>query len=117
MPGSWFARVGPPVAPKEVEGLCVGVSMIVLVLGGIVALGVGIWLGLPGDVKATEREVERAIMEDEGGGPSKRVERRFMAVEWLMRRTKESQLRKSREPVRRPFKLSGKDDPPKRRTE
>lgn len=89
--------------------------MILLIIGGIVAVGIGVWLGLPGDMSATEKEIERAIMEDEGGGPSKRVKRQFMAVEWLMRRTKESQVRKSRQPERRPFKLVGNDDdPPKR---
>ena len=84
--------------------------MIILVLGGLVALGVGIWLGMPGDTRATEREIEQAILEDRGGGPSKRVKRQFMAVEWLMRRGKQSQVRKSRQPQRNPFRLSGGEE-------
>ena len=86
---------------------------IILILGGVVAVGVGIWLGLPGDTTATEKEIERAIMEGEGGGPSKKVKRQFMGVEWLMHRSKGSQVRKSREPQRKPFNMASSERLPK----
>lgn len=88
--------------------------LIVLILGGLVAVGIGIWLGLPGDTTVAEREIERAIKEGEGGGPSKKVKRQFMGVEWLMHRAKGSQVRKSREPVRKPFDLVSNENSPKK---
>ncbi len=81
-----------------------------LIIGGAVALALGIWLGLPGDSRAAEEESQQAIREGKGGRTSKRVKKQFVAVDWLFRKSKESQVRKSRQPERRPFKLASSDD-------
>ena len=74
---------------------------VLMIIDGVIAFGVGIYLGLPGDSRIPSQEAEEAIMEGRSG-PRHRAKQRFVAVEWLFRRRKESKLRNKTRP---PFRL------------
>jgi hypothetical protein len=57
--------------------------MILYVLGGVAALGLGIWLGLPGRYERDLDEIDRVM--DEGGGRRKKVKRHFTPMAWMKR--------------------------------
>ncbi|MEZ4415645.1 MAG: hypothetical protein R3E10_07815 [Gemmatimonadota bacterium] len=74
--------------------------MILLIVAGILALGFGIWLGLPGDSHVSREEAEDALT-----NPyriRKRVKKVFTPLDWIRAR-QGSQLRES-EPDR--FKMA-----------
>jgi len=53
------------------------------ILGAVVALGVGIWLGLPGRFEQTPEEIERTM--ELGIGRRKKVKRHFTPLAWINR--------------------------------
>ena len=57
--------------------------MILYILGGVAALGLGIWLGLPGRYERDLDEIDRVM--DEGGGRRKKVKRHFTPMAWMKR--------------------------------
>ena len=58
-------------------------SMILYIIGGVAALGLGIWLGLPGRYDRDIDEIDRVI--EEGGGRRKKVKRHFTPMAWMKR--------------------------------
>jgi len=62
-----------------------------LVLGGVIALGVGIYLGLPGEYQVNRDELEDALSKTQS--KHKRVKRRFTPLDYLFRKKSESSLR------------------------
>lgn len=57
--------------------------MILYILGGVAALGLGIWLGLPGRYERDLDEIDRVM--DEGGGRRRKVKRHFTPMAWMKR--------------------------------
>ena len=77
--------------------------LLLKILGGVAALGLGIWLGLPGRYDQSQRDIERAM--DEGGGKSKKVKRHFTPLAYFQRKAERSNRRGSR----RRFRTSAPD--------
>jgi hypothetical protein len=69
-----------------------------MILGGIVALALGIWLGLPGRYTQTPDDVEKAM--ERGGARRNSVKRRFTPLDWLRKDRKASDRRRQRRPFR-----------------
>jgi len=65
------------------------------IFGALFALGLGVWLGLPGRYSQPIEEIEEA-MERGGGARRKRVKRSLSPVAWLQRQPKVRTTRKSR---------------------
>ena len=61
------------------------------VLGGIVALGLGIWLGMPASSRQSELDSRKAF--EEGGGQRRKASRQPMWIETLRVKTQQSKLR------------------------
>lgn len=57
--------------------------LVLKILGAVVALALGIWLGLPGRYDRRYDEIERAI--DAPGGRSKKAKRHFTPLAWVRR--------------------------------
>lgn len=53
------------------------------ILGGIVALALGIWLGLPGHHRQDLEEIERTM--EQGTGHRRQVKRVFTPLGWMHR--------------------------------
>ena len=53
------------------------------IVGAIIALGLGIWFGLPGRFEQTTEEIERTM--ELGTGHRKKVKRHFTPLAWLSR--------------------------------
>ena len=62
--------------------------LILKILGAVVALVLGVWLGLPGRYESDPEELDRVLTE-EGTGRA-RATRHFLAVDWFFRRLKGS---------------------------
>ncbi len=77
------------------------------ILGGIAVLFFGLWLGSAGAYRQRTEEIDQAM--ERGGSRRYRVKRRFIAVDYLMRKRRESE-RRAQSSSRRPFQLS--DSPP-----
>ncbi len=79
------------------------------ILGGIAALVFGLWLGSAGAYRQRTEEIDQAM---EGGGSRRyRVKRRFIAVDYLVRKRRVSE-RRAQSSSRRPFQLSDSILPP-----
>ncbi len=77
------------------------------VMGGAVALAVGVWLGMPGDRIVSEQESIDAF---ENGGDKRRLTKRsFMWLDYMYRKKSQSKVRERaiRNSRRRPFELDG----------
>lgn len=77
--------------------------LILKILGGVAALALGLWLGLPGRYDRRYDEIERAL--DGPGGRSKKVKRHFTPLAWVQRKIEVSSGGGSRQQARRGFKL------------
>ena len=62
-----------------------------LVLGGVIALGVGIYLGLPGEYQVNRDELDKALSKTHS--KHNKVQRRFTPLDYLFRNKRESSLR------------------------
>jgi hypothetical protein len=60
------------------------VTLFLYVVGGILALGLGIWLGLPGRYDQTPDEIERIMTE--GGRRRRKTKKMFTPLAWLQRK-------------------------------
>ena len=59
------------------------VALALKILGGLVALGVGIWYGLPGRYEQSLDDVEDRMLQ--GGGETRKVKRHFTPLAWVHR--------------------------------
>jgi len=57
--------------------------MLLYVIGGLAAVGLGIWLGLPGRYDRDLDQIDRVM--EEGGGRRKRVKKQFTPMAWVKR--------------------------------
>ena len=80
--------------------------LLLKILGAVAALGIGIWLGLPGRYEADPEELERTMTL--GIGRTRRVRRHFTPLAWLQRQIRVARTRGSR--TRRGFRLERPDD-------
>lgn len=83
--------------------------LVLKILGGVLALAFGVWLGLPGRYEQDEEELGR-LLERPGGSP-RRAKRHFTPLDWL-RNEKRGSDRRRAETTRR-FRTAA----PKRRPE
>lgn len=67
---------------------------ILKILGGLVALLLGIWLGLPGRYEQSASEIEKVM--SRGGSRRNRVKRAFTPLDWFRRDERGSERRASR---------------------
>jgi len=70
--------------------------MLIKIILGIAALGLGVWLGLPGRYEQNDRDIERAM--DQGGARRNSVRKVFTPLDWFSRSKRGSARR--REPSR-----------------
>jgi hypothetical protein len=75
------------------------------ILGAIVALGIGIFLGLPGRFEQTPEEIERTMVL--GTGRRKKVKRHFTPLAWMSRNLS---ARRDQPKRRGGFNLESPDD-------
>ena len=69
------------------------------ILGGLAALGLGLYLGLAGQYRADPHEIERALS---GKGSIRRAKRHFTPLGWLRRNEeRSSHIRRRRAPAGR----------------
>jgi len=76
------------------------------IIGAIVALALGIWLGLPGRYSRDLDEIDEIM--DQGGRRRRKVKRRFTAVAWMYRKLGSSSGRGHQR--RRGFNLESPED-------
>ena len=57
--------------------------LLLKILGAVAALGIGIWLGLPGRFEQTSEEIERTMVL--GTGRRRKVKRHFTPLAWINR--------------------------------
>lgn len=72
--------------------------LILKILGGLVALGVGIWLGTAREYRQSQSEIDKALTEDRG---QQRVRRHWMWMDMFSR----SQKTRTSQRGKRPFKF------------
>ena len=77
--------------------------LLLKILGGILVLAYGLWLGMAGEYRQRPEEIEKAL--ERGGSRRYQVKRRFIAVDYLMRKRRVSQ-RRARGGSRQPFQLA-----------
>lgn len=82
--------------------------LVLKIVIGVLALGLGIWLGLPGRYEQTLEDIEYNL--DHGDGRSHKVKRYFTPLAWLQRNIKVGSSRRPRN-TRRPFQMEAPDDP------
>lgn len=85
-------------------------TLFLYVVGGILALGFGIWLGLPGRYHQTPEDIEKIMAE--GGRRRRKTKRAFTPLAWLERKVNVRTERSGRRTgsQRRGFKLESPDD-------
>ncbi|MDT8340041.1 MAG: hypothetical protein RQ751_00895 [Longimicrobiales bacterium] len=69
---------------------------------GLAAVGIGVWLGLPGRYEQTQEDIEKAM--DRGGVRRNQVKRVFTPLDWLRKEKRGSDRR--REMQRRRFRTA-----------
>lgn len=67
---------------------------ILKILGGVAALLLGVWFGLPGRYEQSSSEIERVM--SRGGSRRSRVKRAFTPLDWFRRDERGSERRASR---------------------
>lgn len=66
-------------------------ELLLLILGGIAALALGFWLGLPGKYDQTPEDIEKAM--DRGGARRNQVKKVFTPLDWFRKDKRGSQRR------------------------
>jgi hypothetical protein len=84
------------------------VTAVVYVVSGILALGLGIWLGLPGRYEQTPEEIERIM--SEGGRRRRKTKTMFTPLAWLQRKANPRSGSGARGRQRRGFRIESPDD-------
>jgi len=79
---------------------------------GVVALAFGIWLGLPGDRRASERETLEAF--ERGGGRRTGTKRAVVWLDYLFRGKKKSRVRERNQRSAFGNLVSGQNPPEKK---
>jgi hypothetical protein len=69
------------------------------ILGGLLAVGVGVWLGLPGRYEQSAEELDQLM---DKPGRTRKVKRHFTPLAWFQRKAPP----KKRPSARAPFRLS-----------
>ena len=77
------------------------------IVGAVLALIIGVWLGMPGRYEQTIDDIDEVM--ESGMGRRKKVQRRFTAVAWMQRQVS-VRTRGSRGPQGRGFNLESPDD-------
>ena len=77
--------------------------LLLKILLGLAAVGLGIWLGLPGRYEQTQDEIGKAM--DRGGAKRNQVKKVFTPLDWL-RKDQRASVRRSQ---RRYFKTAAPD--------
>ena len=73
--------------------------LLLKILGGLAALGLGIYLGLAGQYRPNPDEIERALL---GQGRTRRAKRHFTLLGWLRKNDeRSSHVRRRRAPTGR----------------
>lgn len=65
-----------------------------MIIGAFAALGIGVWLGMPGRYSQSAEDIDR-IMEA-GGGRRRKVKRMFTPLAWINRHVSSKALHKTR---------------------
>jgi hypothetical protein len=64
------------------------------ILLGVAAVGLGFWLGLPGRYEQTPDEIEKAL--DRGGAKRNQVKKVFTPLDWMRKEQRGSERRRGR---------------------
>ena len=81
-----------------------------LIAGGVLALAIGLYWGGSGQFRQTHEEIDQALG---SGGRTRKVKRRFTALNWIRKDQRASHRRRQ---SYRPFRTAvreDRDDPPK----
>lgn len=81
-------------------------GLIIKVVLAVVALGVGIWLGMPGRYTQTVDEIEEVM--ERGGARRRQVKKAFTPLAWMQRHA--SAKGSSRRRTKGGFKLESPED-------
>jgi hypothetical protein len=81
------------------------------ILGGLMALGIGVYLGMAGQYRPDPDELEQALGP---GGRSRKVRRRFTLFGWLRMPEERSSHKRRRGGGRRHFDLVAPESPKKK---
>lgn len=68
--------------------------LLLKILLGIAAVGLGFWLGLPGRYEQTPDEIEKAM--DRGGAKRNQVKKVFTPLDWMRKEQRGSERRRGR---------------------
>jgi hypothetical protein len=79
--------------------------LVLKIVGAVLALAVGIWLGLPGRYSQSTQDLERTM--DSGLGRTRKVKRHFTPFAWMQRK---APARSRRPQARRGFRLESPDE-------
>jgi len=75
----------------------------------LLALGIGVWMGMPGRYTQTPEDIDRIM--DQGGGRHRKVKRVFTPLAWVQRQVSaRSPRRQGRGRTAGRFKLEAPDD-------
>lgn len=85
--------------------------LVVKILGALLALGVGVYLGMAGSYRADPEDLDQALGP---GGRTRKVKRRFTIFGWLRMPEERSSHQRRRRASNRPFDLVP-PPPPKNR--
>jgi hypothetical protein len=58
--------------------------LLLKILGGLLALGFGVWLGMPGRYEQTADELDQLM--EKPGGRTRKVKRHFTPLAWFQRK-------------------------------
>ena len=84
--------------------------LVLKILGAIVALGIGLYLGMAGQYRSDPEELDKALR---SGGRSRKVKRRFTLFGWMRMPEERSSHRRRRRSSGRHFDLIAPDAPKK----
>lgn len=73
------------------------------IVGGLAALGLGVWLGMPGKFEQTPEQIEDSLGVRRA---SRKATRHFTPLDWIRPKQRPSDKRRN-QGTRRPFELDG----------